>query len=97
MKKKMTMIDAIRAIPYVINEGGGNPEGSVMSFVNVEKLDATQNTDLSKAQTQLVDQFFFSSRRRHTSYISVTGVQTCVFRSSPRCQRLVGTSRGPRV
>ena len=25
--------------------------------------------------------FFFSSRRRHTRYISVTGVQTCVFRS----------------
>jgi hypothetical protein len=52
----LTMIDAIRAIPYVINEGGGNPEGSFMSFVNVETLDATQNPDLSKAQTQLVDQ-----------------------------------------
>src|SRR6056300_1291606 len=25
--------------------------------------------------------FFFSSRRRHTRFLNVTGVQTCVFRS----------------
>ena len=28
--------------------------------------------------------FFFSSRRRHTRYISVTGVQTCALPISPR-------------
>ena len=28
--------------------------------------------------------FFFSSRRRHTRFLNVTGVQTCAFRSLRR-------------
>ena len=32
--------------------------------------------------------FFFSSRRRHTRYISVTGVQTCALPISERSQQL---------
>src|ERR1044072_7032312 len=38
--------------------------------------------------------FFFSSRRRHTIYISVTGVQTCVFRSHGNLPDLYGRADG---
>ena len=36
--------------------------------------------------------FFFSSRRRHTRYISVTGVQTCAL---PIYQRILGATASP--
>ena len=39
--------------------------------------------------------FFFSSRRRHTRYISVTGVQTCALPISPLVVTLLKTERGP--
>ena len=35
--------------------------------------------------------FFFSSRRRHTRYISVTGVQTCALPISPKTRTSIGT------
>ena len=36
-----------------------------------------------------VSRFFFSSRRRHTIYISVTGVQTCALSIFPKITRLL--------
>ena len=37
--------------------------------------------------------FFFSSRRRHTRYISVTGVQTCALPISPADVTLIDPER----
>ena len=58
---------------------------SVMTSVNV----------LWKNSKRGVFCFFFSSRRRHTRYISVTGVQTCALPILDPDQEIVAYCRGP--
>src|SRR5210317_1931646 len=91
LKKKMTLADTTRFITApqrCISQSIGTNDAYSSTFffykqyTSYEVSECDWSSDV--CSSDLHDAFFFSSRRRHTRFLNVTGVQTCALPISSR-------------